>query len=193
MDHSKEIGTEKIGARVYITGDTYSIKAKLKEIGCHWDGDRRQWWIGAAKAPLIDGVIERSADEPPPKEDLDSAKVYAKVEYKGRNYYQLARSRDGLKRRLVSLDGKVDFWGDDGECRVVKEYHPREAFRGYGRGGRQTEYTTLGSIRRFVEREGRNRAAGGAVCAECGTSGELIRDLEDGLMKHRRCCDIPES
>lgn len=34
-------------------------------------------------------------------------------------------------------------------------------------------------------RSGRN------VCAECGKGGTLVSDLEDGLMKHYRCCDIP--
>lgn len=32
---------------------------------------------------------------------------------------------------------------------------------------------------------------GGHVCAECGRSGRLVADLEDGLMKHWACCDIP--
>lgn len=29
------------------------------------------------------------------------------------------------------------------------------------------------------------------LCAECGEPGYLIRDEEDGLRKHKRCCDIP--
>jgi hypothetical protein len=65
----------------------------------------------------------------------------------------------------------------------TKTYAPRE-YRG------RMEYTTLGGIARFVARERRNRDAGGAVCAECGKSGPLVRDLEDGQMKHERCCDI---
>lgn len=32
---------------------------------------------------------------------------------------------------------------------------------------------------------------GGDTCAECGRGGALVEDLEDGLMKHYRCCDIP--
>ena len=35
-----------------------------------------------------------------------------------------------------------------------------------------------------------SRKYGGNVCAECGRGGPLVSDLEDGLMKHRRCCDI---
>lgn len=28
------------------------------------------------------------------------------------------------------------------------------------------------------------------ACAECGRPGHLVADLEDGLLKHRECCDI---
>jgi hypothetical protein len=30
-----------------------------------------------------------------------------------------------------------------------------------------------------------------AVCAECGQPGHLVADDEDGLLKHRQCCDMP--
>lgn len=36
-----------------------------------------------------------------------------------------------------------------------------------------------------------SRRTSGEVCAECGRGGHLVSDLEDGLMKHWRCCDIP--
>ncbi len=35
------------------------------------------------------------------------------------------------------------------------------------------------------------KARGGAVCGECGRGGALVQDLEDGMMKHYNCCDIP--
>lgn len=31
------------------------------------------------------------------------------------------------------------------------------------------------------------------VCAECGKPGKLVADLEDGILKHYKCCDIPPS
>ena len=42
-----------------------------------------------------------------------------------------------------------------------------------------------------ITRSGGGRASGGRVCAECGKGGALVADLEDGLLKHYRCCDIP--
>lgn len=38
--------------------------------------------------------------------------------------------------------------------------------------------------------EGQRRPSG-PLCAECGRGGHLILDLEDGLMKHHGCCDLP--
>lgn len=35
-----------------------------------------------------------------------------------------------------------------------------------------------------------SRPSSGDVCAECGRGGHLVADLEDGLYKHRHCCDI---
>lgn len=39
--------------------------------------------------------------------------------------------------------------------------------------------------------DGDRPSRGGRVCAECGRGGKLVADLEDGLLKHYRCCDIP--
>lgn len=37
----------------------------------------------------------------------------------------------------------------------------------------------------------KSTATRGNTCAECGRGGKLVCDLEDGLMKHYNCCDIP--
>jgi hypothetical protein len=31
------------------------------------------------------------------------------------------------------------------------------------------------------------------TCAECGRGGALVQDMEDGLLKHYSCCDMPPS
>lgn len=36
----------------------------------------------------------------------------------------------------------------------------------------------------------RARSDDDMVCAECGRGGYLVADLEDGMWKHRQCCDI---
>lgn len=32
---------------------------------------------------------------------------------------------------------------------------------------------------------------GDRVCAECGRNGKLVHDMEDGMLKHYNCCDMP--
>lgn len=48
---------EQVGARLYAVGAPFGGKDALKRIGCHWDGDRRQWWIGKAKRDELERVV----------------------------------------------------------------------------------------------------------------------------------------
>jgi hypothetical protein len=221
------IRMEKEGRRLYLIGDTFAIKGRIKGMGGHWDGDRRAWWIGVGKQSEVESLLkeigagfdlknpvdrairadqleeagrsdeaERLRSGKAPKEDPDNIRLTGKGEYKGRSYYLGARTRDGQRVRCLTLpDDKseyLDFWADVQEVRITKTYQPREVWDGRWNSGRtRTVYTTLGGIAAFVRAERKNRKAGGAVCAACGTSGELVEDLEDGLMKHHRCCDMP--
>lgn len=187
------ITIQKQGQRLYLIGDTFPIKDRIKAIGGHWDADKRAWWLGTAKESearqLVDGVASTTTTTTErPKQNPDEIRVYGKGEYKGRTYFLGAQTRDGTRRRLLTLPNKngefLDFWADTSAVCVVKTYQPRE-YRG------RVEYQTLGSLARFISKEKRNRDEGGAVCAECGRSGELVADLEDGMLKHYRCCDIP--
>lgn len=186
------ITIERQGQRVYLVGDTFAAKDRIKSMGGHWDGDRRAWWVGAKKEADAQALVTalsapQAADATRAKQDPSDIRLTGKGRYKGREYFAGSMTRDGLKVRLLTLpDAKgdyLDFWALCSEVEQTKVYSPRE-YRG------RMEYTTLGSIARFVERERRNRAEGGQVCAECGKSGELVSDLEDGQLKHRHCCDI---
>jgi hypothetical protein len=55
---------------------------------------------------------------------------------------------------------------------------------------------TLASIKQRTPTTGASRSSSRRsrsynVCADCGRGGRLVRDLEDGLLKHYNCCDIP--
>lgn len=156
--------TEKVGTRVYVVGNTFAIKDRLKEAGCHWDGERKQWWIGAAKSDAIQSLVG----------DLDGKEVQVskgpcigKAEYKGRTYYIIGRSDKTRKYWLTTLDCAIDFWAAMDACNIVKEYHSRE-YRG------QTVHTTVASIRSFIEESKvndaskRNGTAHTKRCWECG-------------------------
>jgi len=48
---------EKVGARLYFVGSPFAAKAAIKDLGGHWDPDRRQWWIGAAKRESAEALV----------------------------------------------------------------------------------------------------------------------------------------
>jgi len=192
---------EQSGSRLYLVDLPFAAKGEAKRIGCHWDPDRRQWWIGTAKRDEATALVGRlntrpAADDPAGSEDpnagkglpaaseADDRRVYAKVTYKGSSYYVIAESHQQGRCKVCKLSG-VGFWVDMTDCQLVKTYPGRE-YRG------RTEYTTLGSIRRFVERQKRAEAEGLPQCPVCGKRGELHHDLEDGGLKCYGCCDIPE-
>ncbi len=207
------------GARLYIVGNTYAVKDRLKSelglTGKNFDSERKCWWVGLAKRADAEKLLAAlNAPEPAaapgnaptqsaekPAEDPDTIKLIGKAVYKGRNYYVrwVGDTAHGHSAKLISLDGKVEFWaqcarmGDDcdgsGEVAVsVKHYEPRTS--GYGRYQRK-EHQTLGSIQRFIAKQKSAEASGQPACAACGKRGHLIEDNEDGLMKCRGCCDIP--
>lgn len=190
-----QITTEKTGARIYVTGNTYSVKDRLKAAGCHWDGERKQWWIGAAKAEaiaeIVNGLVSQPMGAVSDSSDLGKSRVYAQVECKNRKYYVIAESHSNNRCRLTVLDGSINFWVAMGDCKLIKTYHPREVWDGRRNSGKTiTRYTTLDSLREFIADRKRAEESGEVCCAECGRPGDLVADLEDGQLKHRHCCDI---
>lgn len=184
------------GKRIYVeTKYGEPVVKKLKCLGAHWDATTKCWWLGVAKkAEVIALLAEKLEEEEPKKEDARNIRLVGKALYKGKIYYCrfLGETKKGYSARLVNLDQSLDFWApakrpgekdEEGFAVLIKTYQHRE-YRG------RLEYTTLGSIQAFVEKEKKNRESGGEVCAECGKSGVLVQDLEDGMMKHRHCCDI---
>lgn len=65
----RAITVERVGRRSYLRGDTLSVRGLLRDGGCHWDADRRAWWIGSHEAALA--LAERAKSAPaeaaPPK------------------------------------------------------------------------------------------------------------------------------
>lgn len=233
---------EKVGSRLYFANSPFAAKDAIRRLGGHWDGDRRQWWIGAAKkeaaeklvaqingtvAPTTqreatpasdraaasvgldtgtpaDIVADRLQDEGrdkeaaairTPAEDLSGCRVFAKVEYKGQTYYVIAETRDRTRCRLATLreDGPV-FWADMQACRLLRTYQGREVWDGRRYSNRTvTRYTTLGSLREFVAGQRAAEKAGVPQCPVCGKrNGDMVRDLETGMICCRGCADMPE-
>lgn len=181
---------QKEGVRTYVIGDTYPIKDQLKEQGCHFDRDRKQWWIGSGKASVIEKIIQTGPvvkEEKP--EDSANIEVVGKATYKGKTYYVrwqgYSEKANGFRAHLVSLDGKLDFWkeslpsgqpGDDSQVAVITKIYPYREYR-----GREIKQT-LGSIRRFIEQQ-KNPETRSGECTECGQwgpSGQTCKECHEG-------------
>jgi hypothetical protein len=179
-----------VGSRLYVVGNTYSIKDRLKSIGCHWDADRKQWWIGKAKEAQLSAIVSTVAAQTtatgyvkPTPEQLAAKPCTGKAEYKGRTYYVVGYSERTGKLHLTVLDCSIEFWAAIADCKIVKRYEGRENYR-TGR----TEHQTVGGIRRFIERQKNEADAGGKPdedtylrdgewltkgCAECSRRGTM--------------------
>lgn len=186
---------ESIGSRLYVTGNTYGIKDRLKAIGCHWDADRKQWWIGKAKQAELAAIVSTVAAQTtangyvkPTADELSSKPCSGKVEYKGKTYYVVGQSDRTGKLHLTVLDCSIEFWADSSACNWVKRYQARTQFQGYSRGNVEVAQT-VGSIRRFIEQSRRDETAikSGQIPA-----GYCV-DLEDGCLKRRSECDMPSN
>lgn len=56
------IHVQRDGRRSYITGDTIAVRGLLYDGGCHWDADRKAWWIGSHDEALQ--IAERARTAP---------------------------------------------------------------------------------------------------------------------------------
>lgn len=139
--------------RIYLVGDTYPIKDKLKQAGCRFDKDAKQWYGTTDLRTELTRIIAESASknasgqsgdyvEPTP-EELGRKRILAKVEYKGRNYYAVAKSRTG-KYLLTPITCQFSFWALESVCSVVKEYQQKTDRNG------NDDSLTLDSLREFL-------------------------------------------
>lgn len=141
----------KEARRVYITTVYgHPIIAKLKDLGAKWEPESKRWWLGSAKEEAVTKLVEEFANVEKPQEDPREIVLVGKAEYKGRTYY--VRFIGDTKARLISLDGKVDFWAElgtgEGQARIVKRYAAPQ-----GTGRYRREGTTLRSIQKFLEKK----------------------------------------
>ena len=192
------------GARVYVrTAYGEPAVQALKQLGAHWDRERRLWWVGKAKLAQVQECLvgaDRAQDESAargedsatyPRESPDDIRLTGKGEYKGRSYYIGSTTKDGTRCRLLTLPDAeghyLDFWADINQVTIVKRYQSREVWDGRRYSNRtRTQYTTLGSIARFVAqqkdpatRRGRCTECDaygpcGEPCSECGGEGSYV-------------------
>lgn len=173
---------EQVSRRLYVVGHSFPIKDCLKSIGCKWDGERKQWWIGTAKRNELQQCIDRGVKSLD-TQDGSNVKVVGRATYKGKCYYVVAEgfSKTSGKRycKLCFRDGTGEFWVNDfDQLEITKRYRSAR---------------TITSLQAYAN-DVREAQASGNVCPECGrpmSDAQAHEDLEDGHLKHYRCCDIP--
>jgi len=151
------ITIETAGRRLYLRGDTYSVRDRIRAIGGHWDADAKAWWVGAGKRAEAEKLATEAAAEPATtadaerKGDGEDTVVAGRVTYRGQSYYVVGRTvrgrthwddtvaavqtRDGAKILVCSRDGATRSWVGRGEVEVLKRYDRPQ---------------TIGSLRRFA-------------------------------------------
>ncbi|TXH55356.1 MAG: hypothetical protein E6Q97_08950 [Desulfurellales bacterium] len=163
MATATQLGIEQVGSRVYITGNSYPVKERLKAVGCHWDAERKQWWIGTGKRETIEAVLAGTDGAEPTEtekqEQLSRKPLIGKIEYKGRVYFGIGYSTRTRKYHLTVMDCSIEFWALETECTIVKQYEARQ-YRG------QSIPQTIAGLRRFMEQQ-KNSATRRVQCVEC--------------------------
>lgn len=184
---------EAVNSRLYVVGNSYAVKDKLKSIGCHWDSTRKQWWIGKTKKAELEQIVNGNQPQgttatytPPTPEELADKRCDGKVRYKDRAYFVVGKSERTGKLLLTVLDCKISFWAAESDCQWIKRYHPQERSYNYGR-HTETVYQTVGKIRAFVEQKKEDDATLKAGRIPDG----WCLDHEDGQYKPRHECDMP--
>lgn len=115
---------ERAKARVYFLGDTYPIRGDIKALGGHWDGDRRAWWVGAAKLAQAEALVASIgatptresaalADSVGLRPEAPAGMVTDKLREEGRDADADAIARPREDPGAIRLSGKGRYKGRD--------------------------------------------------------------------------------
>jgi hypothetical protein len=153
-------------SRLYLRGDTYALRSKIKEAGGHWDPDQRAWWLGTAKRAVAEQLAGAAPDGGSCDRDevTDDTKIVGKASYKGTSGYLIlwmGQTRRGEAAKLAFRDGRV-FWADMGEVTIEKTYQDREWH------GRIEPGMTFGRLKRLREEYSQAKRDGIEPCGKCG-------------------------
>lgn len=146
---------QQIKQRIYIVGNSFAVKDALKAAGCHWDGDRRQWWIGASQRAKIEHLIAQplpvSADVQAERLERDRDNILGTAKYDGHSYYLVGRgqSERGAWVRLLFRDGSKTFFKPAAEVEITKTYQRAQTLKG---------------LQEYAERRKREAAGGPCEC-----------------------------
>jgi hypothetical protein len=114
----------RIGRRSYISGNTFPVRHALGAAGCHWDGERKAWWIGSRRvgADIVNDLNKGGVPAPRSSAISTGARIvrgYAEVE--GRRCLLLQQS--GNRLRVSDLAGTCTQWlASTPNIRIVRRF-----------------------------------------------------------------------
>lgn len=145
------------GRRAYVVGQTFNLRNQLREAGCHWDTERRAWWISATKQEVVAQVLAAT----PPRSDeerqaelleRDRNNILGRAEYNGKAYYLVGQGESptrGAWVRLLFRDGSKTFFKSSAEVQITHLYQRPQ---------------TLDALREYAARAARERQTGVCAC-----------------------------
>ncbi len=171
------------GRRVYIqTKYGESCVGALKQLGAHWDAERKAWWLSAAKREAVERIVATSAPVSPEVAETerlkrDCANIIGTARFEGRSYYLVGEGTNshGQWFRLMFRDDSKAFFKAAGEVEITKRY---------------AKPMTLAKLQEFAEKlkvENDPNAPILEECWECGAQYKTTGNVDSDRMGCRRC------
>lgn len=131
-----QLTIEEIGARLYVRGNTFPVKDRLRAIGCHVvKNDAGQWetWIGKGKRAELEKAIAASASAG--ADDMlkrDRENIIGRARYDGHDYYLVGEGSNdrGAWVRLLFRDGSKTFFKPRADVEITRRYDRAQTLDG---------------------------------------------------------------
>lgn len=173
------LALEQVERRLYLRGDTYPLRERIRAAGGRWDPARRAWFLALAQRELAELLVSRTFvgddQEQGPAVRASELAVLGRARYEGRVYFlleeQLQEPRPAV--RLAYRDGSRAFWArSPGSVEVLARYAeprtPRElrAAEALLAGGRCSLCAHCGGLGACLDSSDRHGVLE-LVCEEC--------------------------
>jgi len=161
---------QEVDGKHFVVGKTFTIKEKLKDLGCKFDSEKKAWYT--SKQSVANTIATTEFEEVEQSEDKDPT-VLGAAKYKDRSYYVIweGRTKNGKYMvKLITLDAKISFWAhiepfEDKDLAVVTKRYESEQ--------------RLSELRKFVESGKSSRRSNRGTCIECGEWGDVGEQCQE--------------
>lgn len=146
---------ETNGRRIYFIDFPFATKDAIRAIGGSWDANARAWWIGTAKRPEAEALLQRlTATKDQLNFDVidpNAALIVSSAKYKGQSYYcTWSGPKEGVQSAwLCFRDGSKKFWAEGPELELGQPYRSKRS---------------INDLKAYAERKQREAKTGVCEC-----------------------------